>query len=123
MASLDLFALIRAQYTPSDPPVTKETEPDPELARKAKRWVVREKDLRELLALATTEAVTRANELITSRYPAGSMHCQIERLLPFSNKCEKWHETFEPKAKAEIEKFQSVVPTFDELEAYASQRT
>jgi hypothetical protein len=121
MARLDLFALLRTHYTAAEPPTTKETEPDAETARKAKRFVVRERDLRELLALATTEAVTRANELISSRYPAGSMHCTP--LIGMDDTCAAWLRLNTPKAEEEIAKYESVVPQFDELQTYASDRT
>lgn len=116
MASVDIAALIVMHYTGADPPTTQEPEPTGEVARRAKRWVVREKDVRELLALAVSEAVTRANEKTVDRYPQGSMHCQVS-LAP--NNCAAWTRIHLPKAEREVEKFSNVVPAFDELETYA----
>lgn len=116
MAARDLSSLIRRYYTPVEPPLTKDSEARPLVARRARKWAIREKDLRELLAIATLEAVTRANEKTAALWPEGSAHPVVTVLAPNAS---AWLAIEKAKAEAEAERLANVVPEYDELESYA----
>lgn len=117
MGSLDIYAALKTQYTDADPPLTRISEPDDRVARKARQWAVKESDLRELVASATVLACNKINELTQVRYPTGSMNAVP---APFSPLAAQWRIKWLPVAEAEAEKFANVQPDFDELQAYAN---